>query len=178
MLKPVSNRTREVTSLNGLWRFAVDDDRMERPWTTILPGRTECPVPSSYNDLFAANPIRDHVGAVWYQRLVRIPRGWDGQRIFIRIGAATHEAEVYLDDELVASHIGGYTPFEVDLPAKTRSGDGFRLTIKVSNILTNTSIPPGRISTDELGDSTQTYWHDFFQLFGLITRRLAVLLSP
>ena len=167
MLKPVSNKTREVTSLNGLWRFAVDDSRMERPWTAKLPGTTECPVPSSYNDLFAASPIRDHVGTVWYQRDVRIPRGWDGQRMFIRIGAATHEAEVYLDEQLVASHIGGYTPFEVELPANTLSGDEFRLTIKVSNILTNTSIPPGKISTDELGDSTQTYWHDFFNYSGL-----------
>ena len=167
MLKPVSNDTREVTSLNGLWRFALDNDQDQKPWTTALPGRTECPVPSSYNDIFAVNPIRNYIGSVWYQRIVRIPRGWDGQRIFLRVGAATHEADVYLDNELVAQHIGGYTPFEAEFPDTARSGQEFRLSIRVSNVLTNTSIPPGRIAKDELGDATQTYWHDFFNYSGL-----------
>ena len=33
------------------------------------------PVPASYNDLFADAAVRDHVGDVWYQTTVRVPRG-------------------------------------------------------------------------------------------------------
>ena len=35
-------------------------------------------MPASYNDLLADPRLRDHVGEVWYQRTVRVPRGWSG----------------------------------------------------------------------------------------------------
>ena len=72
-------------------------------------------MPASYNDLFVDSAIRDHVGWVWYQRPVRVPRGWAGERIFVRVDAATHEGHVYVNDALVAEHVGGYTPFEADI---------------------------------------------------------------
>ena len=56
-------------------------------------------MPASYNDLFADAAIRDHVGWVWYQRTVRVPRGWAGERVFVRFDAATHEGVVYVDDD-------------------------------------------------------------------------------
>jgi beta-glucuronidase len=177
MLKPLNNTTRKCISLNGLWRFIVDSPELTEPWTGVLPGTIECPVPSSYNDIFVVEPIRDHVGKVWYQRTARIPEGWDDHRLFVRFGAATHEADVYIGDELVARHVGGYTPFEADIPSSFREGDQIRITVGVSNILTNESIPPGRISTDELGDSVQTYWHDFFNYSGL-TRDVSLCCVP
>ena len=123
--------------------------------------------PASYNDLFTDATIRDHVGWVWYQRQVRIPRGWAGERVFVRVDAATHEGRVYVNDELVAEHVGGYTPFEADITEIVRAGDEIRRTIGVSNELTNETIPPGSIKVDAHGRKKLSYLHDFYNYAGL-----------
>lgn len=118
MLKPQSSHTRELVSLDGLWKFRVDTDGTgaAEGWAgSALDSRLEIAVPASYNDLFADSAIRDHVGWVWYQRSVRVPRGWADERVFVRIDAATHAGRVFVNDSLVAEHVGGYTPFEADI---------------------------------------------------------------
>jgi beta-glucuronidase len=167
MLKPQTSPTRELLSLDGLWSFAVDSAVGAAPWSAALATPLEAAVPASYNDLFVDAAIRDHVGWVWYQRTVRVPRGWDGDRIFVRLDAATHEGVVYVDDTKVAEHVGGYTPFEADITDLVTAGQEFRLTVGVGNELTNTTIPPGRISIDEDGGRRQEYLHDFFNYAGL-----------
>lgn len=167
MLRPIESGTREVKSLNGLWRFALDSPDLPEPWASPLPGDLECPVPASYNDIFVGLDLRRHVGKVWYQRKARIPRGWDGQNIFLRIDAATHEGEVYVSEKLVVKHVGGYTPFEADLTELVKAGEEVLITIGVSNILSNETIPPGELSTDEMGRKRQKIWHDFFNYSGL-----------
>ncbi|MFF6878993.1 beta-glucuronidase [Streptomyces sp. NPDC012474] len=167
MLKPRATATRDLVSLDGLWRFAISTAVGEQPWTRTLDTPLEAAVPASYNDQFTDSAVRDHVGRVWYQRTVRVPRGWAGERVILRVGAATHEGRVYVDDVLVAEHIGGYTPFEADITEQVRAGGEFRLTIGVSNELTHTTVPPGRITVAQDGRRTQTYHHDFFNYAGL-----------
>ncbi|WNM31937.1 beta-glucuronidase [Streptomyces sp. Li-HN-5-11] len=167
MLKPRSTATRELVNLDGLWRFAVDTAVGEHPWTGPLDTPLEAAVPASYNDLFTDSAIRDHVGRVWYQRSVRVPRGWAGERVLLRLDAATHEGKVYVDDTLVAEHVGGYTPFEADITEHVAAGQEFRLTIGVSNELTNTTVPPGTITVTADGRRQQKYHHDFYNYAGL-----------
>jgi beta-glucuronidase len=166
MLKAIDTATRDTKLLDGLWRFIPDSTSLDKPWTSVLPGRAECPVPASYNDLFLQPSLRNHVGKVWYQRQVRIPRGWDDQRILLRLDSATHEGEVYLGDKLITKHVGGYLPFEADLTGLVTPGDEVRITIAVDNILTNETIPPGHI-VGEGEKRQQKYWHDFFNYAGL-----------
>jgi hypothetical protein len=47
-----------------------------------------------------------HIGDVWYQWVIRVPRGWDGERIVLRLDAATHRAVVWVGDTQVAEHEG------------------------------------------------------------------------
>ncbi|MFH5877233.1 glycoside hydrolase family 2 TIM barrel-domain containing protein [Arthrobacter sp. NA-172] len=167
MLRPRTTITRELVNLDGLWRFALEDADVPRPWTASLETKLEAPVPSSYNDLFTDPKIRDHVGWVWYQRAVRVPRGWTGERVLLRLDAATHEGKVYVDDVLVARHVGGYTPFEADITEHVSPGGEFRLTVGVNNELTNATIPPGSITVTKDGRRQQTYLHDFYNYAGL-----------
>lgn len=167
MLKPRSTASRELVRLDGMWRFALEDAAVAEPWSARLSGTREAPVPASYNDLFVDARIRDHVGWVWYQREVRVPRGWAGERIFVRLDAATHEGAVYVDDVLVVRHVGGYTPFEADITDHVRPGQEFRLTVGVNNVLTNVTIPPGMVSETPDGRRKQTYLHDFYNYAGL-----------
>lgn len=165
-LRPRATATRDLVNLDGLWRFALDTEAGSEPWTGRLAGTREAAVPASYNDLFTDRAVRDHVGLVWYQRRVRVPRGWAGERVVLRFEAATHAAVVYVDDVAVAEHVGGYTPFDADLTDVVRPGQEFRLTVGVSNELSNVTIPPGTVTVDG-GRKKQSYLHDFYNYAGL-----------
>lgn len=167
MLRPQWSPTREMVSLDGLWRFALDDAAVPEPWSDRLPTDLEAPVPSSYDDLFADQQIRDHVGWVWYQRVVRVPRGWGDARVTVRVEAASHRARVYADGTLVAAHEGGFTPFDADVTAHVAPGEEFRLTIGVDNELSRTTLPPGFVTISEDGRRQQRYLHDFYNYGGL-----------
>jgi beta-glucuronidase len=125
MLRPQDNEKREARVLDGLWDFALDRDgtgRSDGWWRSTLVAARSMPVPSSYNDIYVDTDLRDHVGDVWYQRNVFVPRGWSEERIALRFDAATHRAVVWVDDIEVAGHEGGYTPFEVDLTENVARG--------------------------------------------------------
>ena len=170
MLRPQDTMTRETKRLDGIWDFVVDDagvGRQQRWWERPLAAAQKMPVPSSYNDVLVDAAVHDHVGDVWYQRTVFVPRGWTGMRTVLRFDAATHRARVWIDDVGVLEHEGGYTPFEVDVTDIVRPGESFRLTVVVNNELTWESIPPGTIETKPDGVRRQHYYHDFFNYAGL-----------
>ena len=167
MLKPRATPTRELVSLDGVWRFGIDSRLGETPWTSVLDTPLEAAVPASYNDQFTDAGIRNHVGWAYYQRDVRVPRGWAEDRIVLRFDAATHAARVYVDDEFAGGHVGGYTPFDVDITDRVRAGESFRLTVAVSGELTSQTLPPGRIEVGVDGTQKQVYFHDFFNYTGL-----------
>ncbi|KAH7073251.1 glycoside hydrolase superfamily [Paraphoma chrysanthemicola] len=171
MLRPQSTATREVVSLDGLWNFEVvhtiPPTESDSTWTRRLSNKTQVPVPASYNDIFLDYDIRNHVGWVKYQRQVRVPRGWQGTRYFVRCDAATHHGRIYANDKLLADHHGGYTPFDADITDIVGSGQEFQLTIAVSSELTNETIPPGKVTSIPDGRKKQTYMHDFFNYSGL-----------
>jgi beta-glucuronidase len=169
MLRPRDTATRERRSLDGLWQFAVDADGVGRDegwWNGPLPGAREVPVPASYNDLFADARVRNHVGDVWYQTLVRVPARWAGQRIVLRFDAATHGAVAWVDGTRVAEHQGGYTPFEADLNDVVVAGAEARITVVVNNVLTWQTIPPGYVIETPDGPR-QRLLFDFFNYAGL-----------
>ncbi|BCR84878.1 uncharacterized protein ACHE_20336A [Aspergillus chevalieri] len=169
-LKPQRTTSRDLVSLDGLWNFALasDDNSTAQPWTGPLPKGLECPVPASYNDIFVSHEIHDHVGWVYYQRSVIVPRGWSGEQYLVRAEAATHHGRIYVNDCLVAEHVGGYTPFEADITDLVAAGEEFRLTIAVNNELTYQTIPPGKVQVlENTGRKVQDYQHDFFNYAGL-----------
>src|SRR4051794_21244569 len=170
MLGPRQSATRERISLDGLWRFALDPrgvGRAERWWASVLTGDGEMPVPASFNDIVPTQEARDHVGDVWYQRTLRVPRGWDGQRIVLRFDAATHRATAWVGETQVVEHEGGYTPFEADVTEHVRAGEEARVTVVVNNELSWSSIPPGFVQELEDGRRLQAYFHDFYNYAGL-----------
>ena len=162
MLRPQDTDTRERKSLNGLWAFAIDPNgqgRAGRWFAGPLAGAREMAVPASFNDIAADPAVRDHVGEVWYQTTVRVPRGWAGQRIALYFESATHRATVWVNDTEVVSHEGGYTPFEADLTDHVRAGDQIRITVAVDNTLSFQSIPPGVVEDTPVGKRQR--FHDF-----------------
>ncbi len=169
MLRPQDNAVRERKSLNGIWEFRLDPAAVGRQqcwFAEPLPQSRPMPVPASFNDIAADAAVRDYFGDIWYQTTVRVPRGWDGQRVVLHFESATHRATVWVDDVEVGGHEGGYTPFEFDITDHVSAGNQTRITVVVNNTLSFQSIPPGVIEETPDGPR-QRYFHDFFNYAGL-----------
>ncbi|PSL38710.1 beta-glucuronidase [Labedella gwakjiensis] len=178
MLKPQATRTRDLRSLDGLWSFALDSEVGDEPWRGRLPAIRQAPVPASYNDVFADAEIRDHIGVAWYQREFVVPSTWTGRRIVLRFDAVTHTGTVFVGDEQVAHHEGGYTPFEVDVTELAAPGTAVVVTVAVDNRLTSATVPPGEVGTAADGKPTQLYRHDFFNYAGIHRSVHLIATSP
>ena len=170
MLTVRQTPSRNVFSLDGLWDFCIDADNngIEKGWASApLPHSQAMPVPASYNDVTLDTAQRDHVGYLWYQRKVVVPRFAEGERLILRFGSATHAATVWVDGEEVATHFGGYLPFEADVTNAVTGKSEVLLTVAVDNRLSWQTIPPGYISKDSTGREVQTYFHDFYNYTGI-----------
>ncbi|HJU02425.1 MAG TPA: beta-glucuronidase [Actinomycetes bacterium] len=169
MLRPQDTATRERKPLTGLWRFRLDpagEGRSAEWFRRRLPDAGEIAVPASFNDITTDPAVREYFGDVWYQTTVRVPRGWDGQRIVLHFESATHRATAWVNDTEVVSHEGGYTPFEAEVTDHVQAGEEARVTVVVNNTLSWQSIPPGVIE-DTPDGRRQIYWHDFFNYGGI-----------
>lgn len=180
MLAPRWTTSRSARKLDGLWEFAFDPQSRglaEQWWRDTLPASRPMPVPASYNDLVVDHDEREHVGDVWYQTVVVVARSSPDLRTVLRFDAATHRAEVWVDDIRLGEHEGGYTPFEFDISALVRDQESVRVTVRVDNRLTMHSIPPGIVHTDDEGRRRQGYFHDFYNYAGL-SRSVWMLSTP
>jgi beta-glucuronidase len=180
MLAPRWTTSRSARKLDGLWEFAFDRESRglaEQWWRGTLPASRPMPVPASYNDLVVEGDEREHVGDVWYQTRVMTGASSPDVRTVLRFDAATHRAEVWVDDTWLGEHEGGYTPFEFDISELARDHESLRVTVRVDNRLTMHSIPPGIVDTDEEGRRRQGYFHDFYNYAGL-SRSVWMLSTP
>lgn len=187
MLYPIENKVREVKNLSGVWNFKFDrkNEGFANKWyEDVLTDTVPMAVPASYNDLFTEAAKRDFVGYVWYETNFIIPDSWNGKRIVIRFGSATHHATVWVDGREVVKHKGGFTPFEADVTdiIENSKAEEHRLTVALSNVLDWTCIPCGEI-IEKSGSQypedfkyQETYF-DFFNYAG-IHRPVKIYTTP
>lgn len=175
MLFPIENEIRQVKYLNGVWRFrkegrlgqGFDEKWYDRP----LKDWMDMPVPASYNDITVDKTLRDHVGWVWYEREVAIPRDWQNKRMVLRFGSVTHHVVVYMNGKEIARHKGGFLPFEVEVASYVTAGSN-RLTVAVSNMLDESCLPYGVLKDADpayfpAGEKQLRYEFDFFNYSGI-----------
>lgn len=179
LLYPRESETREVSSLDGIWKFAKSDtnkpsEGLRDKWflkelhesTSVI----NMPVPSSYNDIVEDDKLRDHVGTVWYERKFFVPKSWQTQRVWLRFGAVHYEAYVWINGNLVVRHAMGHLPFEAEISSNLNFAQENRITVLCDNVLLQTTIPQGKIveqDSDSGKDIIQQYSFDFFNYAGI-----------
>ncbi|XP_011179547.2 beta-glucuronidase [Zeugodacus cucurbitae] len=180
LLYPRESESREVRTLDGIWRFlqsdvadpmkGVRDGWYKADLDKVKPTRP-MPVPSSYNDISAEMELRDHIGTVWYERTFFIPHSWNmDQRIWLRFGSVHYAAIVWINGEKVMSHSIGHLPFESEITGQVKFGAENRLTLLCDNTLVNSTIPQGSIVEEESDNGKemiQRYTFDFFNYAGI-----------
>lgn len=169
MLSPKNTDTRECILLDGLWEFKLDDTDSgykERWWEKKLSNSIKIAVPASFNDQICDKNVKNHVGNVWYQREIYIPKGWDEQQVVLRFDSITHFGRVWVNEHEVMEHQGGYTPLECDISEVISNLRTVRITVCVNNELSWSTIPPGVVVESE-ARKKQYYFHDFFNYAGI-----------
>lgn len=120
-------------NLNGTWMFEADPDDLGRAqhWQhrTTLENTINVPFPieSEASGIHNLNPARVN----WYQRNFKLPGEWH-ERVILNIGAVDHWAEIWVNDNLVTHHRGGYTPISVDITDALVTGENL-LTLRVED---------------------------------------------
>ena len=180
MLYPIMTESRMLFDLDGIWAFKTESyegEGKEKGWFKgTLTEADTMPVPASYNDIKVSASLRDYHGTVYYQRPVFISASMLSERLVIRCAAVTHHAEVYLNGILVASHKGGFLPFEADITDTAKKGENL-LTIAVSNIIDHSTLPVGEQLTGADGKKRNGTNFDFFNYAG-ITRPVKLYTTP
>ncbi len=175
MLFPRESESRDVKDLSGLWDFKRDAENVGRKenWQDKpLKAPQPMAVPASYNDLTQDRALRDHIGDVWYERTFFVAKEWEGKRVMLRVGAASHHAVMWVNGEKVAEHKGGFLPFEADISDVANYGGENRVTLVVNNVLSYQTLPPGWLKEHNdprhpKGHATQEYQHDFYNYAGI-----------
>ncbi len=138
-------RRQHWQSLNGMWDFSLGGLMKNEPGSVTFD--KEIRVPFAYQtELSGIGDKLDTSDVVWYRRSVSVPEAWDGQRVFLNIGASDYETTVFVNGLVVGSHRGGYVPFAFDITdyLKDRTGE---LVIKVVDE-NRTSQPRGKQSAN------------------------------
>ena len=169
MLYPRETVSRRVVSMDGMWKFCLDEKSAgeNEKWQEGIPGKEMIPVPASFQDFYTEKDIREYAGDFWYEKDMFVPGEWSGKQVLLRFGAATHRAVVFVNGTKVAEHEGGFLPFCADVTEVVRYNAYNKVVVKVNNELTVTNIPCGQTVTLPTGKKMCKPYFDFFNYSGL-----------
>lgn len=169
MLYPKSTVSRRMFSMDGMWKFYIDrqGNGEKEGCADGIPGTDFIPVPASFQDFYTEKDIREFTGDVWYEKEIFVPDEWKGKQIFLRFGAATHRAAVYVNGKKITEHEGGFLPFLADVTDSVAYQTKNKVVVKVNNELTVTNIPCGETIVLPDGKKMNKPYFDFFNYSGL-----------
>lgn len=138
-LSPLPVRVMETrVPLSGIWTFN-DTARISVPGEWVMQGFE---VPKGQE--------------AFYERNFRIPETWAGQRVKLRCNAVYSQSRIFINGKHVGSHLGGFTPFELDVTAAVKPGADNVIRIGVvSETLADSTSNASRYAVHPLGGITR-----------------------
>ncbi len=115
------------TNLNGLWEYTVLRRDLPKPekyeGKILVPFSIESPLSGVGREV-------NQDEAIWYQRDFE-PTSTADQRTILHFEAADWQTTVWVNDNKVGTHEGGYAPFSFDITDAITVGESNTLTVKV-----------------------------------------------
>jgi hypothetical protein len=96
------------SNLNGIWEYGTGKSGYDERILVPYP-------PES-----ALSGIGRHDDRMWYRRVFEIPGDWRGHHVLLHFGAVDQTAEVWVNNQRVGAHEGGFTSFSFDITAALR----------------------------------------------------------
>ena len=120
------------TLFNNDWQFIKADKAPDLASTASLTGweKVQLPHTTEIESLVVSNQWQ---GDAWYKKAITADPSWKGKPVFIRFDAAMNAAEVFLNGKKMASHLGGYLPFTVDLTSELKFDAPNELIVHLDN---------------------------------------------
>lgn len=149
-------------NLNGIWQF--NPRPPEDFWKTNEPKGSmwsDIEVPGEW--VMQGFRVAKETAA-GYTRQFTVPAGWAGYRVKLRCDGVYSDAKVWVNGNKAGSHIGGFTPFELDITELIKSGQNNTIALAVKN----------ESLADTLASGTYYAGHPL----GGITRKIYVFAAP
>lgn len=124
-------------NLNGYWDYAITSAVTGTP--TEFDGRILVPF-SPESELSGVGRSLEPDQILWYRRRVVLPDGFRRSRLLLHFGAVDQIADVFINRKPVGTHIGGFTPFALDVSEVWADGLENEIVVRVQ-------------------DSADTSWH-------------------
>ncbi|MBO4325719.1 MAG: beta-galactosidase [Clostridia bacterium] len=143
-------------NLNGKWEFEFDHGNSgiaRGMFRETANYSHEIIVPFCPESKLSGIEYKDFMRCVWYRKTVELPDGWDLSkgRVLIHFGAVDYYAQVWVNDEYIGGHKGGYCSFDLDLTdalRKVLAGDNasgaFRISVRAEDDQNSGAQPSGK----------------------------------
>lgn len=128
--KESNTSSRVESSFNDSWKYRISD---KGEWSETQIPHIPKIEPLVVNDQWQGN--------IWYEKTFAVTS--KNRKYFLEFEGVMHEAQVWLNDQNLGTHAGGYLPFIFDISALVKVDEPNRLEIKVNNE-DNPVIPPGK----------------------------------
>jgi beta-galactosidase len=118
-------------SLNGKWQF--NPNPSPKFWETKSDdgkGWDSIDVPGEW--AMQGFEVKPWTPAA-YRRICSVPKDWSGMRIKIRCEAVYSKCTVWVNNVEFEKHVGGFTPFELDITDVVRVGEDNTIIMSVQN---------------------------------------------
>jgi hypothetical protein len=136
-------RRAEWFSLDGMWDFAIDfGGHVGHPSGIAWSGSIRVP----YSPETPASGVHDTdlFRACWYRRTFNVPTLADGQRLLLHFGAVDYRATVWINQTIVGTHEGGYTPFTLDVTDHVTAGGRADIVVRAEDDPGDLAKPRGK----------------------------------
>ena len=127
------NFAQEEISLNGNWEIVFDHDNegAQSMWHQNevfqkLEDKRKIKVPGSWELI-----EKDYEGVAFYRYAFTVPENWEGKVVRLQFDAVNYLSEIWLNNEVVGYHEGGFTPFEFRVDNMIQAGKENILTLRV-----------------------------------------------
>ena len=125
--RPQLERT-DWVNLNGEWEYAI------KPKGEVEPKSFDGNILVPFAVESSLSGVQKEVGdmnELWYKRTFSVPANWKNKDIVLNFGAVDWKADVFINDILIGSHQGGFTPFSFNITPYLNGKNNQKLVVRV-----------------------------------------------
>lgn len=118
----------EWLNLNGEWEYAI------KPKGEVEPAAFDGNILVPFAVESSLSGVQKTVGdknELWYKRTFNVPAAWKNKNVKLNFGAVDWKADVFINDVLIGSHKGGFTPFSFDITPYLNGKNNQKLVVRV-----------------------------------------------
>ena len=115
-------------NLNGEWEYAI------KPVGDVEPATFDGKILVPFAVESSLSGVQKEVGEkneLWYKRTFSVPSAWKNKDIVLNFGAVDWKADVFVNDILIGSHKGGFTPFSFNITPYLTGKSNQKLVVRV-----------------------------------------------